>query len=36
MRARDVKEGDDELMTADEFEAYWLIKERIDELDAAA
>jgi hypothetical protein len=36
MRARDVKEGDDELMTADEFEAYWLIKERIDEIDAAA
>ena len=36
VRARDVKDGDDELMTADEFEAYWLIKERIDEIDAAA
>jgi len=36
VRARDVKDGDDELMTADEFEEYWLIKERIDEIDGAA
>jgi hypothetical protein len=33
MRARDVKEGDDELMTADEFEAYWEIKQKLDEID---
>jgi hypothetical protein len=36
MRARDVKEGDDELMTADEFEVYWDIKQRLDEIDGTA
>ncbi|KAG8815307.1 hypothetical protein FRC19_001123 [Serendipita sp. 401] len=34
VRARDVKEGDEELMTAEEYEAFWPIKEKMDELDA--
>lgn len=36
VRARDVKEGDEELMTPEEFEVYWNIKEKLDEIDAAA
>jgi hypothetical protein len=36
VRARDVKEGDENFMTPEEYSAYWVVKERLDEIDAAA
>ncbi|CAG8656375.1 9001_t:CDS:2, partial [Acaulospora colombiana] len=33
VRARDIKKGDEDFMTADEYLSYWPIKEKLDETD---